>query len=60
MRFFINGAVYFSNPEAVIRIEGEPDKIPVFSEAADLVRYIKLGNNPLPLEVKEKIINLLK
>ncbi len=60
VRFFINGAVYFSNPEAVIRIEGEPDKIPVFSEAADLVRYIKLGNNPLPLEAKEKITNLLK
>ena len=60
IRFFINGAVYFSNPEAVMRIDGQPDKIPVFSEADDLIRYRKLGNNPLPLDLKEKIIDLLK
>ena len=43
-----------------MRLEGEPDKIPVYFEMADLIRYIKLGNNPLPLEAKEKIIDLLK
>ena len=60
VRFHIMGAVYFSNSEARVRLSGEPDKIPVFSTPKDLVLYIKMNNASLPLELKEKIIELLK
>ena len=60
IRFYIMGAVYFSNPEARVRLSGEADKIPVFSSQSDLILYIKTNNASLPLETKQKIINLIK
>ena len=60
IRFHICGAVYFSNPEAKVRLSGEPDKIPVFWKPDELILYIKMNNANLPLETKEAIIDLLK
>ena len=60
IRFHICGAVYFSNPEAKVRLSGEVDKIPVFSKPEELILYIKMNNSNLSAETKESVINLLK
>lgn len=60
VRFHILGSVFFSNPEALLRIEGEPGNIPVFGSYEDLIHYIRIYNGSLPYEIKEKVIGLLK
>lgn len=56
----INGAVYFSNKDAHLKISGQPDNIPVFSKEKDLLSYIKQNNNPLTPKIIQNIYNLLK
>lgn len=60
IRAHIDGAVYFSNPDAQIEISGQPDNIPVFSKEKDLLSYIRQNNHPLTPENIQNIYNLLK
>ncbi len=59
VRFHILGSVFFSNPEALLRIEGEPGNIPVFGSYEDFIHYIRIYNGSLPYEVKERVVELL-
>ena len=63
VKVHIDGAVYFSNPEADVRIGGRMGNIPVFACAdnggAELIRYIISGNGQLDNDTIGKVCRLL-
>lgn len=63
VKVHVDGAVYFSNPEAEVDIYGDMGNIPVFSCCADgedaVIRYILSGNSELAAEVVRRVCQLL-
>lgn len=59
VRVYINGIVYFSNPQADVIINGAPDDVPVFSASNGgnraLLEYILNGNSNLSDTMIKKI-----
>jgi Zn-dependent protease with chaperone function len=64
IRVYINGIVYFSNPDAKVIINGASGDVPIFTAAADgeeeMLKYIMKGNANLSESMLRKINNLLK
>lgn len=62
LKTYINGAVYFANPQAKLRIEDLHDEIPVlrYKNNAKLIGYILNGDKKLSDAKIEKIVKLLK
>ena len=60
---YINGAVYFSNPQATVSISGDETDIPVFAEfesgGEDLLDYILNGDANLSEPIVKRINKLL-
>ena len=58
----ISGAVYFTNPQASVRVVGEQGNIPVFSfhSTQKLIEYINSGDSELSEDTIKRIIEVLK
>lgn len=61
MVLHINGAVYCVNPETVLSIDEEQNKIPIFTydSTQEMINYIMNGKEKLSEKTIEKIIELL-
>ena len=58
---YVQGAVYFANPESALALSGEEGKIPVFSyrQTPALLEYIHAGNAQLSAAKVQSIVRLL-
>lgn len=60
IRQYVNGCVFFANPECRLQINGSPDKIPVFGSSDELIRYIISGEKVLNGSEIKQIGDFLK
>ena len=51
----IDGAVYFSNKDAHLKISGAKENIPVFNQEKDLIRFINKNDNTIHPDIIKKI-----
>lgn len=56
----IDGAVYFSNKDAHLKISGTKENIPVFNQEKDLIRFINKNDNAIHPDIIKKICEILK
>lgn len=63
VKVHVDGAVYFSNPEAEVDIYGDAGNIPVFSYREDgdeaIIRYILSGKGELSTDIVRRVCQLL-